>query len=146
MPDDDDIKSVAVDPDTDVTEHLPGTIVRHSVPKLLSKAQFQASVLYRSADCQVLLENSSTKEEPCGPCASTSNAQTRAQRRKKKISSTPANGKAALAACGAEKMRATVKLTMLQCKQLEDKIQELETRIAKDTVGVSESLEKDLLN
>ena len=71
-----------IDPDTDITDHLPGTIVRLSVPKLLSKAQFQASVLYRSADCQVLLENSSPKEELCGPCSSASNALKRSQRRK----------------------------------------------------------------
>ena len=45
------IKSVAVDPNTDITVHIPGTIVRHSVPKLLSETQCEASIYFRSADC-----------------------------------------------------------------------------------------------
>ena len=83
---DDDIKSVAVDPNTGITVHTPGTIVRHSVPKLLSETQFEASIYFRSADCHVIQDNSNNEEEPCGPCSIARNALKRAQRRKKKIS------------------------------------------------------------
>ena len=142
---DDDIKSVAVDPNTGITVHTPGTIVCHSVPKLLSETQFEASIYFRSADCHVIQDNSNNEEEPCGPCSIARNALKRAQRRKKKISSTSAENKASLAACGAEKLRATVKATRLECKQLEDKLQKLQTTIEENGVGISESFEKDLL-
>ena len=62
-----------------------------------------------------------------------------------KVSSVPAKSKASLSACGPDKLRATVKATRLQCKQLEDRVKELETRINEDGVSISETLEKDIL-
>ena len=97
---------MAVDPNTDIT-HLPGTIIRDSVPKALSLTQFEVSVQYRSADCRVILETSNP-EEMCSPCSIASYSLKRAERKKTKASSTPAKSKASLAACGQEKLRATV--------------------------------------
>lgn len=143
---DDNTKSVAVDPNTEIAVHSPGTIVRHSVPKLLSDIQFEVSISFRSPDCQMIMPTSIVQEEkPCSPCSNASGVLMRSLRKKKKASSTPAKAKASLAACGPEKLRATVKSTTLQCKQLEDKLQELQTKIENDGVGISESLEKDLL-
>ena len=53
----------------------------------------------------------------------------------------PGQKKEPLAACGADKLRATVKAQRLECKQLD----QLQTEIKKDGVGVSEGLEKDIL-
>ena len=61
------------------------------------------------------------------------------------VSSVPAKSKASLSACGPDKLRATVKATRLECKQLEDRAKELETRINDDGMPISEALEKDIL-
>ena len=50
----------------------------------------------------------------------------RAARKKSKASATSAKPKASLTACGPEKLRATVKSTRLQVKDLEDRLQELQ--------------------
>ena len=65
--------------------------------------------------------------------------------RKKKISSVLAKSKASLAACGPEKLAAIVKVSCLQCKQLEGKVKLLEEKIEKDGVGINEGLENDIL-
>lgn len=145
LPEDDEVQSVATDPKGTPLQ-TPGTIVRHSVPKLVTveNAHFEVSVSYRSVACEVIVENSSSKQ-PCKPCSSANSAIKRAARKKSKASSTPAKSKAPLAACSAEKLRATVKATRLQCKQLEDNLHHLQMKIEEDGVGVSQSLEKDLL-
>ena len=65
--------------------------------------------------------------------------------RKSKVSTAPAKPKAPLSACGSEKLIATVKASRLACKQLEDRLEQLEAHIKKHGVGVSDSLEKDIL-
>ena len=52
---------------------------------------------------------------------------------------------APLPACGAHRLRATVKAQRLECKQVEARLNQLQTEINKDGVGLSEGLEKDLL-
>ena len=42
-------------------------------------------------------------------------------------------------------MIATVKASRLACKQLEDRVEQLEAHIKKDGVGDSDALEKDIL-
>ncbi len=44
-----------------------------------------------------------------------------------------------------KKLIATVKASRLACKQLEDRVEQLEVHIKKDGVGVSDALEKDIL-
>ena len=50
-----------------------------------------------------------------------------------------------MAACGTEKLRATVAADRLELKDLKQRIKSLESRIQKHGVTVSEPLEKDLL-
>ena len=145
--DDMDIRAVAIDPDHSVTGtalQTPGAIIRHSVPKLPSKSGFEVSTSFRSAACQVIM-TTNPKVQQCKPCSSANNTVKRTAKKKEKVSSTPAKDKAPLAACGADKLRATVKSTRLQCKQLEERLQNLQAKIEDDGIGISEPLEKDLL-
>lgn len=145
LPDIDEIKNVVIDPTTQY--QLPGTIIRHSVPKNLpdEEAHFEVSVAFRSVDCHVVKETSKDQQKPCQPCSTALNATKRASRRKSKISAIPAKAKAPLSACGPKKLQATVQSTRLQCKQLEDRLQHLQAKIEQDGIGVSVSLETDLL-
>jgi hypothetical protein len=145
LPEDHLTKSVAVDPTSDITQQLPGTVIRHSVPKRLSPTHFEVSVNYRSGDCRVVVDTSNPEDESCRPCSSARSMLERAERKKSRASSTPARSKASLSACGPEKLRATVIETRLKCKTLEDQLEKLERKINDEGVSVSDSLEKDLL-
>ena len=57
----------------------------------------------------------------------------------------PARDKAPLAACGAEKLRATVIADRIRLKDLEARLQNMQRQIEKHGVNVSKPLEKDLL-
>ena len=142
----DAIQTVAVDPtwDEQLSHFTQSTVIRHSVPKAVSETHFQCDVSFRSPNCEVILDNIISKEQ-CKPCSMTTSTLKKAETRKRKVSSVPAKSKASLAACGPEKLIATVKASRLQCKQLEDKVKLLEDRIEKDGVGVSEGLENDIL-
>jgi DNA-directed RNA polymerase subunit M/transcription elongation factor TFIIS len=93
----------------------------------------------------MIKEATNDEKNSCQPCATAFNAVNRAVRRKSKASAEPAKSKASLAACGAEKLRATVQVTRLECKQLRDRLKHLQTKIEKEGVGISASLETDLL-
>ena len=69
----------------------------------------------------------------------------KAAARKAIISSVPAKSKASPSSWGPDKLRATVKAARLECKQLEERIKELETIINEDGVSITETLEKDIL-
>ena len=86
-----------------------------------------------------------TEKELCDPCSVTTKNLKKAAKRKSKVSSTPAKRKAPLTALGPEKLVATVKASRLACKQLKDRVEQLEATITKDGVGISDSLEKDIL-
>ena len=73
------------------------------------------------------------------------NAVKRVVRAKSKSSSAPAKPRAPLAACGPEKLRATVVSLRLQMKDMDNRLQKLQQKIEKNGVGVSETLEKDIL-
>ena len=62
-------RSAAIDPNADITAFGPRTVVRHSVPKLPTPKQFEATVFFRSMDCQVIMEAS---DELCNSCSKTS--------------------------------------------------------------------------
>ena len=73
LPDIDEIKNVVIDPITQ--DQLPGTIIRHSVPKNLpEEANFEVSVAFRSVDCRVVKETSKDQQKPCQPCSTALNA------------------------------------------------------------------------
>ena len=97
---------------------------------------------FRCVDCELIV---STDEKQCKPCSSALTKIKKARRRKSRASRLPAKPKALLAACGPEKLRATLKATRLECKELEGRLQNLERKIEKDGLGISESTEKDIL-
>ena len=122
----DDAIAVATEP-TENPDPNPNTIVRHTVPKAIEveEPHFEVTLSLLTVACEVLVDNESDKNM-CRAYASASNAVNRAARKKSKASATPAKPKASLTACGAEKLRATVKSTRLQVKDLEDRLQELQ--------------------
>ena len=81
----------------------------------------------------------------CETCHKLQKKIAKQQGRKERKDKAPARDKAPLAACGAEKLRATVIAQRLHCKDLEAKVKVLRSQIEKHSVNVSESLEKDLL-
>ena len=145
LPESDDVMSVASKPIGNPSAN-PTTIVRHTVPKAIQVEQpnFQETLSHRSAACEVFID-AENKKELCKPCQSALNAIQRTVRRKSKASATPAKPKALFASCGAEKLRATVKTTRLQVKDLEDRLQQLQQNIEQHRIGISEGLEKDIL-
>ena len=122
---DDDVRSVAVDP---ITNHDPESksVYRHSVPKTipLEEPHFEVSLFYRTVACQVLIDSEHSRKS-CKTCVSAFNAIKRAAKLKTKASSTPAKPKASLAACGPEKLWATVVSSRLQIKDLEECLHQL---------------------
>ncbi|CAB4044150.1 Transposable element P transposase, partial [Paramuricea clavata] len=130
-----DVKDIAIDPTSN--DRVPGTILRHSVPKKLAnnEAVYEVSVSFRSVDCTVLKESQDHQDNTCKPCSDSLKAITKASKQKSRSSSVPAKAKAPLSACGPEKLRATVKATRLQNKQLEDRLEILQAKIEKDGIG-----------
>lgn len=147
LPQDDETKSVVVDPtwEEEITEFPQSTVIRHSTPKLFCESHFKTSVTFRSPHCVVILDTTTSEQEACNQCSLTNKSIRKAATRKKKVSSAPAKSKASLSACGPEKLRATVKASRLECKQLEERLKQLEARINEDGVAISQTLEKDIL-
>jgi hypothetical protein len=123
LPEDHLTKSVALDPTPDTTHQLPGTVIRHSIPKRLSPTHFEVSVNYRSVDCRIVMDTCNPEDESCRPCSSARSMLERAERKKSRASSTPARSKASLSVCGPEILRATVIEMRLKCKTLEDQLE-----------------------
>ena len=67
------------------------------------------------------------------------------QNRKSRQSSAPAKDKAPLSRCSAEKLRATVVESRLECSVLKAKVKSMQAQIENDSIAVSETLEKDVL-
>lgn len=71
LPDDDDVKSVVVDP---TSKSAPsGTVVRHSLPKAITheeEKQFEVTVVYRSVDCD-MIKSFTAEQDRCSPCSTT---------------------------------------------------------------------------
>ena len=136
---DDDLKSVAIDPNSDMDVPIPRTVIRHSIPHILSPTQFKATVYYRSAACDMIVD----KSKPCDPCKTVEKQLRKVAKKRAKAS--PAKSKAPLAACGPGKLRATVVATRLKCKQLEARLEELQERITEQGISIDKSLEDDIL-
>lgn len=141
--DDDDVQPLVIDP-TSQCSLGSGTVLRHSLPKLPcdGDTHFEVTVFFRSVDCELIAP---TDEEQCKPCSSAVTKIKKASRRKSRSSKLPAKPKAPLAACRPEKLRATLKATRLECKELEGRLQNLERNIETNGLGISESTEKDIL-
>ena len=132
-------RSAAIDPNADITAFGPRTVVRHSVPKLPSPKQFEATVFFRSINCQVIMEAS---DELCNSCSKTSKQLSKVAKKRTKAS--PAKSKASLAACGPEKLRATVKASRIECKMLKEQLLEMQERIQDQGILINRSLEEDI--
>ena len=150
LKEDEDIMSVATGPTGNPDpNHI--TIVHHTLPKAIQveEPHFEVTLSYWSVACDMLVNttvvNTDHSKELCNPCASASNTMKRAARKKSKASAIPAKPKASLASCGPDKLRATVKSMRLQVKDLEDRLQQLQLKIEQQGIGISESLEKDIL-
>ena len=132
-------RSAAIDPNADITAFGPRTVVRHSVPKMPTPKQFESTVFFRCIECQVIME---TSDELCNPCSKASKQLKKTTKKRTKAS--PAKSKAPLAACGPEKLRATVKATRLECKMLKEQLQEMQERIQEQGICIDKSLEEDI--
>ena len=141
--DDDDGELLVIDPTSQCSSGSE-TVLRHSLPKLPcdDDTHIEVTVLFRSVDCELI---ASTDEEQCKPCSSALTKIKKASRRKSRSLNLPAKPKAPLASCGHEKLRAPLKATRLKCKELEGILQNLERKIEKNGLGISESTEKDIL-
>ena len=148
LPQDEESNSVVADPtwEDEITEFSQSTVFHHSVPRLPCESHFKTSVTFWSQNCTVFdcTTQATTEKEQYKPCSKAHKLKKSATR-KMTVSSVPAKSKASLSACGPDKLRATVKATRLECKQLEDRVKELETRINEDGVSISETLEKNIL-
>ena len=137
LPDDEDVKSVVLD---SVSQSAPsGTVVRHSLPKNTSneeEKQFEVTIIYR--------KSSIAEQDQCGPCSTALKAIKKASKCKTRASEAPAKPKAPLALCGPEKLRATLKATR-KCKDLKERVHNLEKQISRDGFSVSDATEKDIL-
>ena len=82
--------------------------------------QFEVTVFLRSKDCKVVMEAS---EKFCKPCSKANEQLRKASEKRGKAS--PAKAKASLAACGPEKLRATVQAACVECKELKDRLKDM---------------------
>ena len=96
-------------------------------------------------NCEDTIATNNPTDQPCNPYAKTLSTLEKAARKKKKVTSAPAKCKAPLASCSSEKLVTTMKASRLECKQLEGRVKELEAKITDDGVGISGSLENDIL-
>ena len=66
LPQDDNTKSVVVDPTWEQGQGLSdfpkSTVSCHSVPKSFCESHFKSSVTFRSLNCEVILDNTSPKQ------------------------------------------------------------------------------------
>ena len=142
------LNSIAED-SVDPEHHSLGSsdVVRHIVPRSINmETTYSTMVVLRSVDCIVLLmEDVRDEQLSCSSCSKLEKKITQQQARKERQSNVPAKSKAPLAACSAEKLRATVVADRLQCKLLEKQVKNLQSQITKHAVNVSKPLEKDLL-
>ena len=99
------------------------------------------TVVYRSVDCDI--DSSTAEQDQCSPCSTALKAIKKASKRKTRASEATAKPKAPLAMCGPEKLRATLKATRLECKDL--RLHNLEKQIKQDGFSVSDATEKDIL-
>jgi hypothetical protein len=139
VPEDHQTKNAAIDPNTDITIAIPRTVIRHSVPKKPSPKQFEATVFFRSPNCDVIIERS----ELCDPCSTITKQLKKTNKKRAKTS--PAKSKAPLSACGPDKLRATVVAARSKCKLLEGELQELQKKITSQGVSIDKTLEEDIL-
>ena len=142
------LNSIAKDPAAPShSSYSVSDVIRHIVPKNIGmETNYRVMVILRSVDCMVLFDNDVSKEQvSCQTCLKLQKKINQQQARKERTSNAPARDKAPLAACGAEKLRATVIADRIRLKDLEARLEKMQQQIEKHGVNVSKPLEKDLL-
>ena len=110
------------------------------------ETNFRVMVILRAVDCMILFNQDVCMEQViCEICLGLQKKIYQHQARKERTSNAPAKDKAPLAACGAEKLQATVIADHIRLKDLEARLEKMKLQIAKHGVNVSKPLEKDLL-
>lgn len=121
------------------------SIIRHTVPIQRQHydedgPSFQAHVFIRSENCEVLCN-----DVPCVNCFEAEKSLGKVMEETAKRSRQPLPSKAPLTVSGKERLVATVQKQRTVCKELESRIVDLEKEIAKNSIHVDETLEKDML-
>lgn len=142
LPVEEPFTSFAVDPSSDPCF---GDIVRHTIPINPEKYDengppFQTKLFLRSHDCDMLCD-----VDKCTNCDIKQKALEKSRKVKATKGAQPVPSKAPLTATSKERLVATIQQQRVVCKQLEEKINLLESEIEKNSVTVNETFEKDLL-
>lgn len=102
---------------------------------------FQAKIFLRSDDCNILCH-----EDQCLNCKNKEQSLQKSLKTKGAKEATPVSSKAPLTATGKERLVATIQEQRAVRKQLEERVNQLESEIQKNSINVNEALEKDLLD
>ncbi|CAB4042702.1 Transposable element P transposase [Paramuricea clavata] len=141
------LTTIAKDPDDQSHPLHPSDVVRHSIPKSVEMdTNFGGLAVFRCVTCQVLVRRQDQGDVICEPCKQLQRKIVAQQNRSTRQSSAPAKDKAPLTRCSADKLRgSTVVESRVKCSLLEAKVKSLQVQIKKDSITVSETLEKDVL-
>ena len=121
-------------------------ILRHSVPIRPDEYEengppFQSSIFIRDKDCEMLAECS-----PCSTCDETEQSLIKSKEGNNKNTLEPVKNKAPLSVSSKSRLVATIHQQRLFCKQLENRLADLEKEIVKNSISVDEIMEKDILS
>ena len=140
------LTTIAKDPDDQTHQLQPSDVVRHSIPNSIDMDKnFGVLAVFRCINCQVLVRKEDQVVVICDPCKQQQRKIVAQQNRKSRQSSAPDKDKAPLSRCSAEKLRATVVESRLECSVLKAKVKSMQAQIENDSIAVSETLEKDVL-
>ena len=140
------LTTIAKDPDDQTHQLQPSDVVRHSIPKSIDMDKnFGVLAVFRCINCQVLLRKEDQVVVICDPCKQLQRKIVAQQNRKSRQSSAPAKDKAPLSRCSAEKLRATVVESRLECSVLKAKVKSMQAQIENDSIAVSETLDEQIL-
>ncbi len=141
LPVEEPFNSLAADPSTDCS----GEIIRHTVPIKVeiyneNGCSYQAKTYLRSHDCDVLCDDAQ-----CTSCEKVEKSLQKSSKAKAAKEALPVPSKAPLTATGRERLVATIQKQRVVCKQMEERIGQLEKEIETNSIAINESLEKDIL-
>ena len=141
LPVEEPFNSLAADPSTDCS----GEIIRHTVPIKVeiyneNGCSYQAKTYLRSPDCDVLCDDAQ-----CTRCEKMEKSLQKSSKAKAAKEALSVPSKAPLTATGKERLVATIQKQRVVCKQMEERIGQLEKEIETNSIAINESLEKDIL-
>ena len=117
----------------------------HAIPKTLSltsDSQFECTIYKQAQTCRVLLDmNASSK---CFDCQHFENKANAREKKKRQIKESSLKDIAPLSASSPSRLRATVLDQCLKCKQLEHKIEKLQTEVNRASIKIDNQLSDDI--